>query len=102
MNDYSLYTCRIPELVDQIIKKERLPKELANELKYRVNKLNDDTIYYKDYPYNTPLAFIKPNTTINDIFEERIKNHLRDHIMIFMGIAMDDEFYDNEDDLYYF
>lgn len=91
MVDYSVYTCKMSELIDQIIRKERIPKDIANCLRENVKKVDDDTVYYKDYPYRTPLAFINPYTTINDIFEMRIKEHMKDHIIVFDGIAVDQE-----------
>lgn len=104
MVDYSLYSCSISDLINQIIKRERLPDSISKNLKERLKAVDDDTIYYKEYPYKTPLVFINPKVTLNDIFETRIKNHLNDHIMVFTGVAVDpddDEYYDMYDDYEY-
>lgn len=88
MNDYSEYTCKISELIEQIIRKERLPKPVADKLRTNVKLVDDDTVYYKDYPYKTPLIFINPYVTLDDIFETRIKEHMKNHIMLFSGIGV--------------
>ena len=102
MTDYSLYTCKISDIIDQIIKRERLPDNISSQLKDKLKSVDDDTIYYKEYQYRTPLVFTNPKVTLNDIFEARIKNHLYDHIMVFTGVAVDpDEYYDMYDDYGY-
>lgn len=84
MTDYSEYKYTFSEILNQIMKKERIKPQFNDKIKKLIMQNDGQNVYYKEYPYKTPLSFSDPTMPIEDILETRVKPHMMDCIVVIL------------------